>query len=136
MQSTGGGAGGYNYNPGMPVHKEASKESSLEGGTETAEKDDKEKEEYAINPNSSIVDEAEDEIQSPLHSRFIEDLLGDADNTDADVNSQANSLKTTVVHTPKLSMSSFYKQLPPSQGSSYYPANQGINQMPTGITAF
>jgi hypothetical protein len=85
MQSTGGGAGGYNHNPGMPVHKEASKESSLEGGNEVAEKDDKGKEEEALNPNSSIVDGAEDDIQSPLHSRFIEDLLGDADNTDADM---------------------------------------------------
>ena len=78
MQSTGGGAGGYNHNPGMPVHKEASKESSLEGGNEVAEKDDKGKEE-ALNPNSSIVDGA------------------------------------------------FYKQLPPSQGSSYYTAHQGTN---------
>jgi hypothetical protein len=85
MQSTGGGAGGYNHNPGMPVHKEASKESSLEGGAEVVEKDDKVKEENALNPNSSIVDGSEDDIQSPLHSRFIEDLLGDADNTDPDM---------------------------------------------------
>jgi hypothetical protein len=86
MQSTGGGgAGGYNHNPAMPVHKEASKESSLEGGTEVAKKDDKDKEEDALNPNSSIVEGAEDDIHSPLHSRFIEDLLGDADNTDADI---------------------------------------------------
>jgi hypothetical protein len=49
------------------------------------EKDDKVKEENALNPNSSIVDGAEDDIQSPLHSRFIEDLLGDADNTDPDM---------------------------------------------------
>jgi hypothetical protein len=85
MQSSGGGAGGYNHNPGMPVHKEASKESSLEGGTEVVEKDDKMKEEDVLDPNSSIVDGAEDDIQSPLHSRFIEELLGDADNTYADM---------------------------------------------------
>jgi hypothetical protein len=46
-----------------------------------------------------LVDGGEDELQSPLHSRFIEDLLVDADNTDADMTSH-NSLKTTVVHTP------------------------------------
>lgn len=63
MQSTGGGAAGYNHNPGMPVHKEASKESSLEGGTELVDKDDKGKEEEeALNHNSSIVDGAEDDI--------------------------------------------------------------------------
>lgn len=63
MQSTGGGAAGYNHNPGMPVHKEASKESSLEGGTEVVDKDGKEKEEEeALNHNSSIVDGAEDDI--------------------------------------------------------------------------
>ena len=67
MQSTGGGAAGYNHNPGMPVHKEASKESSLEGGTEVVDKDDKgkeeeEEEEEALNHNSSIVDGAEDDI--------------------------------------------------------------------------
>jgi hypothetical protein len=84
----------------MPVHKEASKESSLEGGTGTVVDDSSSKdggdnrplgevEDERINGlispnddeiNPSMVEGVDDESQSPLHSRFIDDLLGDGDN--------------------------------------------------------
>lgn len=77
------------------------------------------------NPNSTLVDGANDNNQSEIHSRLIEDLLSDNDQTEVYDNSHVNSMQTTVVHTPQLSISSFYKQLPPTQGSSL---NQGFPQ--------
>lgn len=53
-----------------------------------------------INQNNSSIQDPEneeDENQSSLHSRLIEDLLGDGDQTEGE---DLNSLKTTVVHTP------------------------------------
>ena len=49
--------------------------------------------------------EEKDDNQSSVTSRLIEDLLGEEDGDE----SQLNSMKTTVIHTPHLSISSFYK---------------------------
>ena len=46
--------------------------------------------------------------QSNVHSQLIEDLLEDGDQTVVGDLSQINSEQNTVVHTPQLSMSSFY----------------------------
>lgn len=90
----------------MQVHKEASKESSLEGGSQSSKKGNKQIEGKLISEEPEIMTQTEDDInpnsmvnedeenQSPVHSQFIEDLLGDGDGdqTDIDLSShQSNS---------------------------------------------
>jgi hypothetical protein len=100
----------------MQVHKEASKESSLDGCSQSSNKErgsgakikaplgeiknEGTNNDYdnglmspndeEINPNSSSIvnqeeEDEEDENQSSMHSRFIEDLLGDGDQTEVDL---------------------------------------------------